>query len=529
MNSAGPAGPVGPTASSAAGVVGRLAWGAAIAVAVAVVLLSVNAPLVAGAGVETGDFAANTLLILDAKSFGLLTGNYSRVGFNHPGPAILYVLAAGEAVIHDRLGLVSSPFAGQLVAVSLYATIWIVLIFRVLCRAFEDTAPAALATAVFTLCIAMLDGQTLNGPWFPHLYVCPFAAFVVAISRLVHGRTDSLGTLAVSAGFLVNGHASFGVVMLVMGLTVLAANTVLETDRGSGTRIASRRFWGANLTRLAVAGALLFVFFIPLLILTVRAFPGPVMDYLNFGAHRKSNGILASLRFIWFFWGGPVPFVVGAVIALPALVLLGRRSDLDGFTRGANGLIAAFVAAFLAMLTYARHGVDMIELQYIGYFYYAVPALAAGLAAACLLKLVRSRLRAAVALVAWVFCLAGVHRAMAQPGDYVVEYNAPGVVDIYRAVKPLAAAGRIVLDLDGSNDWGYVWGHVVGVQAYAKRRHEDLFCIDRSWHILFTRKALCTAAELAGHPRYTVRKAEPTPGGPPQVAVQGLVFTRTGP
>jgi hypothetical protein len=36
---------------------------------------------------EQGDSAANSILIAQARHFTLLVGNYSRKGFNHPGPA----------------------------------------------------------------------------------------------------------------------------------------------------------------------------------------------------------------------------------------------------------------------------------------------------------------------------------------------------------------------------------------------------------------------------------------------------------
>ena len=65
---------------------------------------------------ENADLAANGLLIQNAKSLHLLVGNYSRIGFNHPGPAILYILAFGELIFYDWLHLVKSPFAGQVIA-----------------------------------------------------------------------------------------------------------------------------------------------------------------------------------------------------------------------------------------------------------------------------------------------------------------------------------------------------------------------------------------------------------------------------
>ena len=45
---------------------------------------------------EQGDAGANSILIQQAMHGTLLIGNYSREGFNHPGPAYMYVQAAGQ-------------------------------------------------------------------------------------------------------------------------------------------------------------------------------------------------------------------------------------------------------------------------------------------------------------------------------------------------------------------------------------------------------------------------------------------------
>ena len=47
---------------------------------------------------EQADMGANSILIEQARHFTLLVGNYSRDHFHHPGPAYLYVQAAGESV-----------------------------------------------------------------------------------------------------------------------------------------------------------------------------------------------------------------------------------------------------------------------------------------------------------------------------------------------------------------------------------------------------------------------------------------------
>jgi hypothetical protein len=71
-----------------------LRWLASFGV-IAVVLVVRNAYLFTTRVYEDSDFAANSIAVLQAKHFQLLTGNYSRLGFDHPGPAFLYRGASG--------------------------------------------------------------------------------------------------------------------------------------------------------------------------------------------------------------------------------------------------------------------------------------------------------------------------------------------------------------------------------------------------------------------------------------------------
>lgn len=58
--------------------------------------------------------------VLAAKDFDLLVGNYSRVGFHHPGPALIYVQAFGEWLFYDVLNLVPIPWNGQAIGILLF-------------------------------------------------------------------------------------------------------------------------------------------------------------------------------------------------------------------------------------------------------------------------------------------------------------------------------------------------------------------------------------------------------------------------
>src|SRR5215469_12305675 len=65
---------------------------------------------------EDADMGANSILIEQARRFTLLVGNYSRDHFHHPGPAYMYVQAAGESLFWTWLHLVPTAWNGQLLA-----------------------------------------------------------------------------------------------------------------------------------------------------------------------------------------------------------------------------------------------------------------------------------------------------------------------------------------------------------------------------------------------------------------------------
>jgi hypothetical protein len=120
-----------------------------------------------------------------------------------------------------------SPFSGQLMAVTLYNAAWLVLIFAIVRRSVRSTAGVALFTAALVLALGFADSNIFAGIWFPHLYVLPFATVVLAASRLVYGKLDSLIALGVSTGFLLNGHVSFVAIVGIVMICVLAANYVI--------------------------------------------------------------------------------------------------------------------------------------------------------------------------------------------------------------------------------------------------------------------------------------------------------------
>jgi hypothetical protein len=519
--------------SAARGAPSLLTW-AVLFLLVVAALVAFEWPMLRNVNYEVSDFAANSLLIQDAKRLHLIYGNYSRVGFNHPGPAILYVLAFGELVFHDWLHVVPSAFSGQLLGGILYNAGWMVLVCALVRRITGTLLPALMFTALLVLGAASSAYSIINGIWFPHLYVFPYAAMVIAIAPLVYGRTDTLTPLAVSSGFLINGHASFMPMLGVILVVVLVANAIVAR-RDRVHRILSRAWFGRHRSDVLMACGILFLFLVPLLIATVTEWPGPLWDYIKFGRGNKGNPPLDALKFVGIYWRlGQAS--MWALLAVPLLaVLLAKDAKADAgqsdFVRGTRALAIAFVAATLAVLYYAKVGVDDLHQDYVAVFYYAVPAMCVALVVLYACRLMGKRAGNIAAAVLAVAALAGTAHVERATPMYEVFYNQPGVVGLYDQLHALPGDGRIVLDLDPDmRTWGVVWGNTLGLQAYAKRQHVDLVCINEGWHISNTRPARCRPEEVEHNRRYYVQQVDApnVARGEPDIETFGLALYRKG-
>ena len=298
-------------------------WWIVLFLAISGALIMATLSGIRGVHYEIGDFAANSLLIQDAKHLALLQGNYSRIGVHHPGPAILYVLAAGELLFYDGMHAVKSPLGGQLIAVALYTAFWLVVIAREFRKRTASATSALVATSVFALATALFDYNFFSGLWFPHLYYFPFAAFLVLLCRLADGYADSLPLTAVAAGFVINGHVSFvSTVAIMIGLVVVLNLFVMR--RGPvERRILGLVFFRRNARRLAVAVGVFALFLVPLALQTALHFPGPVPHYIAFSGANDAHTVHEAFNFMCIFWGGFASFLAGVVG-----LCLARRSAL---------------------------------------------------------------------------------------------------------------------------------------------------------------------------------------------------------
>lgn len=499
-------------------------------VLVALVLTIINRRVIAQAHFELGDFAANSLLIQDAKSLSLFKGNYSRMGFNHPGPAILYVLALGEVFFHDWTRIAPSAFGGQLIAITIYSACWITLIGVMFHKLSKSLFATGLSLTVFLTISAFSQYEVFAGAWFPHLYYFPFALFTVALARLVCGRGDALIPLAISWGFLANGHVAFIAITTIMLAGALVANQVLSKviQKEACLSWLSWEVLFANGRTLLGSLAIVLFFLAPLVVETLIHFPGPVYNYISYGAGHHTNAIVESLQFAGSYWASR-PLSVPVIWGILLFGLLYTCSKGEEYFADILGLLTALLLATIGVVLYAKAGIDDLSQKYLGLFYYSAPAIAAATATYCLYRKIDVSGKRIVACVAIGLGLGAMYIKVRQPPEYVGFYNQPEIPVMFEKMRGLGSL-PLVLDLDSSNDWGYVWSTVVGIETYAKRLGVQLFCVNRNWHVLFTDAMLCTENAVQIGSRFIVSRSRPTPTNladlTPALDYLGLSFYR---
>ena len=221
-----PAVPAGTAGTGGASVsVGRRRpwWVVAATMAALVVLLCVrNRFLFTTRLYEEADMGANSILVEQARHFTLLVGNYSRDHFHHPGPAYMYVKAAGESLFWAWLHVVPTAWNGQLLAMYALTSMFVALVVGV-GYGWTRSLRGAAACFAAVLALAAVHPAVLSSDWMPYLYVLAYVAFLVAAASVAAGRARDAWVMALTGWFLIHGHACFLFFVPVISCAVLAA------------------------------------------------------------------------------------------------------------------------------------------------------------------------------------------------------------------------------------------------------------------------------------------------------------------
>jgi hypothetical protein len=448
---------------------------------------------------ESGDPAANSIITAQAKHFALLVGNYSRLGFSHPGPGFFYVQAFGEWLFHDRLRIVPAPWNGQVLGVLVLNAALLAATMTVLAGWLRSWPATALAGAA-ALGFLARHGQAASVMWPPFMYVLPFLLLLVAAASVAAGRTADLWALALAAGLLVHGHAQF---LLFVPVITAAALVALVARRRAGVWQRPRDW----LVGLAVAA----VFALPMVVNLALHWPGEFPKYLGYGSSEQAGGhpVAAATGYVAQFWpGGPLCVVVGVVL-LAAVAIATRRREAGAFvTTG-----AAFVGLGLVMMTgYAATGIDDLGQRYVGYFSWAIPLLLGALVAGCAGGLLPGRLARPVAVAGLAVALVA---ALAAPTLVTTREPLPGAPLAVAALADRANGRPVVLALEGDT-----WPQMVGLLVAGQRRGVRI-CVDVSWRFMVTDQYVCTARERASGMAVTLVAARSAAPGRAVIAPVG--------
>jgi len=498
-----------------------LRWLACFSV-IAVVLVVRNVYLFTTRVYEDSDFAANSIAVLQAKHFQLLTGNYSRLGFDHPGPAFLYIEAWGEWLFHDVTHLLPTPWNGQLLAILLLNA---ALLATAICVLARDGGTAVTIACLGTvLAFTVLHPLTLNSNWMPYVYFAPTLLLLVSAAAVAAGRTASVPLLCLAAGLCIHGHAEFLFFAPIVVLVALAGLFAPHWRNPSVLFRGNGRHWLGGL-------AITLVLALPIVLNTIINWPGELPKYLQYSAknlhHTPAMAVNYTLRFWWP--GGPergahvpeeaVAAVGGCVVLLLVFCLVMSCRQLEQRRLLLWSLV--MVAAMTVLFTYyAWRAIDELYAAYEGYFYWAVPLLLLLVGATAIVPWIQLTAgRLAVPLLAAGLVAAGVAASMVPllaepygPGQY---FGDPGIPHDVAVLAALSKGRPIVLNVSQPG-----WGDAAGVIVYADRIGVRACVSEPSWTTQFRAQSICTPSELRDGTAFAfVGNQLPHPPGRPLFAM----------
>lgn len=441
---------------------------------------------------EGGDTGANSLLVDQALRFDLFHGNYSRVGFYHPGPAFIYVLTAGQWFFHDFLHAVPTPWNGQLIAGFALDSALVAAAVAVIHTWTRSLAATCAAFAAYAGFLALIP-EILTSQWFPFFYVPAYVCFLAVAASVAAGRTAHLWVFALSGLLLINGHVAF---FLFVTVTALAVAGALLWPQRRHPAAALARYARGHRRQWLPAAAVAVVMAVPTVVGVALHWPGQFGSYIHYTANFKSDGRTLGdvIRYVVQYWWptNPGALVVLVPFALTTLVLLvADHLAPPHVRRYVHAAVWMNILTTVLMLYYALRGVDNLDSKYIEYFGWSVPMLTLALLALSAVGAIR-RERPALVVGAVLALGAAVALAVAQRTSTPTHDNrasAPGTV---AQLGNLAGGRTIDLNLVDVGTWTYATALLV----QAERTGLHACVVGSSWSVIMDAH-ICTFHDLA--------------------------------
>src|SRR6516225_2589145 len=436
---------------------------------------------------EQGDAGANSILIQQAMHGRLLIGNYSREGFNHPGPAYMYVQAAGQWLFLYALHLVPTAWNAHVLAVFTLNSAFVAMVTGVVYGWTRSLRGVAACLAVVLGFIAT-EPSILSLDWMPWMYVPAYLTFVVAAASAAAGAARDLWILTLTGWFLIHGHASFLFFVPVILAVVLAA-VIWQHGPHACIRAFSRpRVW----VPVAVISA---VFALPIVVNLALHWPGDFGKYFSYSSSSRAggHGLAQVVRYAaWFWWRDGrswAAVLVPVVLYAVAIAAVGWLSQ-GAVRRFLAALLAVNVVSTVAFACYAAVGIDYLTEYYIGYFYFSAPIITLLVIAVAVVHAPPVPL--GVVLAAGVAVLGVAAFAMAPATAVSTEDTDAALPHAVQAVAAQALGKTIVIRFNHN-----AWIDVTGFLVQAERTGVRACAQDRTWAFMMTTQFICTPGQIA--------------------------------
>lgn len=345
-----------------------------------------------------GDAAADTLLVERARHGLLLTGHYTFLGVNHPGPFFLSLRYLSEVLVGRFFDGTMAPhlIAGMATAAA----------FLGLAAAAVDELAGrgrdGLIAAALTLAAALLQHGGYSGIvtlFMPEVIVVPFLALALTALTTMRGSAAGLVACTVCAAALVHAY--------IPSAPIAAA--VWATAAIVGRR-ARRRAGEAGFPRPAMmlAAAIIAAFAAPILLDIALNPPGNIMRILDLALQGVTEPGQQE-RKLWLYLANNLlhlrPFLWLVLIAGLAASLRSRR----GLSLWRDLAVVSGLVLGLTMIEFIRAPANF--KYYSGFFLVALPlagVLAAAVVAAPMLTRRPAATAVAVAASVLIFVLVPV-------------------------------------------------------------------------------------------------------------------------
>jgi len=437
---------------------------------------------------ERGDFAANSIITADAKHFELLVGNYSRLGFHHPGPAFFYVQAFGEWLLHDLLGVVPTPWNGQWIALLALNSVLLGLTLAIFHSWTGSRTVTALCGAAGLLYFAV-QPAILASAWMPDLYVAPFLLLLTASASVAAGRVAHLPALALAAGLLVHGHVSFLLFAPVIGGAAVACS-----------------LWTGRWTRPPAIGAaaVLAVFALPIVLNLVLHWPGEFGRYLKYNGAGGGAGVADIARYVLGYYATWVPLAATSAVAFfGGAAWLTHRLPAGPPRRFLAAAVCVSAVATLLFTGYVARGIDDLRFTYVGQFSRAIPLLlllvvvAAAASSPAFRAAVAGRVpavfgtRRAISWLVVAVVIGALGVGSRAPALHTMPEHVPDMPAVMAALSRYTGGRPAVMEVKQE-----AWPAFTALVVRGERTGLRICARDPWWEFMITQRHLCTPEDL---------------------------------